>query len=162
MIHKHTGRLMWQWSTLVIFWNWEKYSCHSKLVSTFLVLPSFPRNNSQDWWNSGGLQWTQVFRHISTALDADGQRTQRWSGWLFRAYRVNVLVSVPLEKVSVSQCPKGPDATAIGSAHTMSTESLLSRYAIGLNLKDFPLAKTRHSLWSYWVLISVSLVFLYT
>ena len=110
MIHKHTGRWIWQGSASVIFWNWEKYSCHSKLVSTFLVLPSFPRNNSQDWWNSGGLQWTQVFRHISTALDADGQRTQRWSGWLFRAYRVNVLVSVPLEEVSVSQCPIGPDS----------------------------------------------------
>ena len=34
MIQKHTGRWMWQGSTLVVSWNWEKYSCHSMLVST--------------------------------------------------------------------------------------------------------------------------------
>ena len=39
-----------------------------------------------------------------------------------------------------------------------STESPLSYNAMGLNLKDFPLAKTRHSLQSYRGLISLSLV----
>ena len=38
MIHKHTGRWMWQGSALVVSWNWEKYSCHSKLVSTLSML----------------------------------------------------------------------------------------------------------------------------
>ena len=38
MIHKHTGRWMWQMSTSVVSWNWEKYSCHSKLVSTLSTL----------------------------------------------------------------------------------------------------------------------------
>ena len=38
MIHKHTGRWMWQGSTLVVYWNWERYSCHSKLVSTLSML----------------------------------------------------------------------------------------------------------------------------
>ena len=28
MIHKHTGRWMWQGSVTVVSWNWEKYSCH--------------------------------------------------------------------------------------------------------------------------------------
>ena len=27
MIHKHTGRWMWQGSTSVVSWSWEKYSC---------------------------------------------------------------------------------------------------------------------------------------
>ena len=38
MIHKHTGRLMTPGSASVISWNWEKYSCHSKLVSTLPML----------------------------------------------------------------------------------------------------------------------------
>ena len=29
MIHKHTGRWMWQGSTSVLCWSWEKYSCQS-------------------------------------------------------------------------------------------------------------------------------------
>ena len=33
MIHKHTGRWMWQGSASGVSWNWEKYFCHSKLVS---------------------------------------------------------------------------------------------------------------------------------
>ena len=32
MIHKHTGRWMWQGSASVISWNWEKYCYHSKLA----------------------------------------------------------------------------------------------------------------------------------
>ena len=32
MVQKHTGRWMWQGSAAVVSWNWEKYSCHSKLV----------------------------------------------------------------------------------------------------------------------------------
>ena len=38
MIHKHTGRWMWQGSASVVAWNLEKYSCHSKLVSTLTML----------------------------------------------------------------------------------------------------------------------------
>ena len=38
MIHKHTGRWMWQGSASVISWNGEKYTCHSKLVSTLSML----------------------------------------------------------------------------------------------------------------------------
>ena len=30
MIHKHTGRWMWQGSTSFVSWKWEKCSCHSK------------------------------------------------------------------------------------------------------------------------------------
>ena len=37
-IHKHTGRWMWQGSASVVSWNWKKYSCHSKLVSTSSTL----------------------------------------------------------------------------------------------------------------------------
>ena len=32
MIHKHTGRWMWQRSASVVSWSCEKYSCQSKLV----------------------------------------------------------------------------------------------------------------------------------
>ena len=38
MIHKHAGRWMWQGSASVVSWNQEKYSCHSKLVSTLSML----------------------------------------------------------------------------------------------------------------------------
>ena len=38
MIHKHAGRCVWQGSTSVVPWNWEKYSCHSKVVSTLSML----------------------------------------------------------------------------------------------------------------------------
>ena len=38
MIHKHRGRWMWQGNAWVVSWNWEKYSCHSKLVSTLSML----------------------------------------------------------------------------------------------------------------------------
>ena len=38
MIHKYAGRWMWQRSASVISWSWEKYSCHSKLVSALLML----------------------------------------------------------------------------------------------------------------------------
>ena len=37
MIHKHTGRWMWQRSASVVSWNWEKYSSHSKLVSALYL-----------------------------------------------------------------------------------------------------------------------------
>ena len=40
MIHKHTGRWMWQESLSVISWNGEKCCCHSKLVWTLLMLLS--------------------------------------------------------------------------------------------------------------------------
>ena len=38
MIHKHTGRWMWQGSSSVVSWSWEKYSCHSELVSALSML----------------------------------------------------------------------------------------------------------------------------
>ena len=38
MIHKHTGRWMLRGSASVVSWNWGKYSCHSKLVSTLSML----------------------------------------------------------------------------------------------------------------------------
>ena len=38
MIHKNTGWWMWQGSISVVPWNWEKCSCHSKLVSTLPML----------------------------------------------------------------------------------------------------------------------------
>ena len=38
MINKHTGRWTWQGSTSVVFWNCEKCSCHSKLVSYFYMV----------------------------------------------------------------------------------------------------------------------------
>ena len=38
MIHKHTGRWMWQGSASLVSWNWEKYFWHSKLVSTLSML----------------------------------------------------------------------------------------------------------------------------
>ena len=40
MIHKHTVRWMWKGSALVVSWNWEKWSCRSKLVSTLSVMLS--------------------------------------------------------------------------------------------------------------------------
>ena len=52
MIHKHTGRWMWQEGTSVISWNWKKkYSCHSKLVSTLsmLLLSVLSWRVSQAW-----------------------------------------------------------------------------------------------------------------
>ena len=39
MIYNYTGIWMWQGSISVVPWNWEKYFCHSKLVSTLSVLP---------------------------------------------------------------------------------------------------------------------------
>ena len=41
LIHKHTGKWIWQGSTSVISWNWEKCSCHSTLVLTLSVLLLF-------------------------------------------------------------------------------------------------------------------------
>ena len=38
MIHKHTGKWTWQGSSSDVSWNWEKYSCHPKLVSTLSML----------------------------------------------------------------------------------------------------------------------------
>ena len=40
MIHEHTGRWMWQGSASVVSWNWEKYSCHSKLVKPHYLFNS--------------------------------------------------------------------------------------------------------------------------
>ena len=51
MIHKHTRRWMWQGSGSVVSWNWEKYCCHSKLVSalTMLLLFVLSWRLSQAW-----------------------------------------------------------------------------------------------------------------
>ena len=40
MIHKHTGRWMWQGEAAVVSWSWEKCSSYSKLVSTLSMLLS--------------------------------------------------------------------------------------------------------------------------
>ena len=44
MIYKHRGRRMWLGSVSDVSWNREKYSCHSKLVSTLSVLPMHDNN----------------------------------------------------------------------------------------------------------------------
>ena len=51
MIHKHTGRWMWQGSTSAISWSWEKYSCQYKLVSalSMLLLSVLSWRVSQAW-----------------------------------------------------------------------------------------------------------------
>ena len=38
MIHKHTGRWMWQGSASVLSWSWVKYTCQFKLVSALSML----------------------------------------------------------------------------------------------------------------------------
>ena len=62
IIHKHTGRWMWQGSASVASWSWEKYSCRSKLVSalSMLLLSVLPWRVSQAWsphqlWLSPGI-----------------------------------------------------------------------------------------------------------
>ena len=51
MIHKHTGRWMWQGSASVVSWSWEKYSCHSKLILalSMLLLSVLSWRVSQAW-----------------------------------------------------------------------------------------------------------------
>ena len=57
MTHKHTGRWMWQGSASVVSWNWEKYSCHSKLVSTLPMLLLSVLSWRVSWaWNPHQLQ----------------------------------------------------------------------------------------------------------
>ena len=61
MIHKHTWRWMWQGSASVVSWNWEKYSCHSKLVSTLSVLLlSVLYWRVSRAWNPQHKNWAQV------------------------------------------------------------------------------------------------------
>ena len=55
MIHQHTRRWMWRGSASVVSWNWEKYSCHSKLVLTDRIFrgaetDSKLRINSESWY----------------------------------------------------------------------------------------------------------------
>ena len=51
VIYKHACRWMWQGSASVVSWNWEKYSCHSTLVSTLsmLLLSVLSLRVSQAW-----------------------------------------------------------------------------------------------------------------
>ena len=61
MVHKHTGRWMWQGSALVVSWNWEKYSCHFKLVSTLsMLLLSVLSWRVSRPWNPINYNWAQV------------------------------------------------------------------------------------------------------
>ena len=73
---------------------------------------------------------------------------------------VKVPATVSLEEIAVSQCPTGPDSHWLCSNDVYRISTTCN--AIALNFKAFPLAETRHFLWSCRVLISVSLVvFLY-
>ena len=70
MIHKHTGRWMRQGSALVVSWNWQKYFCRSKLVSTVsMLLSSVLSWRVSQAWNPRQIQ-------LSPAT---------WSLWLSRA-----------------------------------------------------------------------------
>ena len=71
MIHKHTGRWMRQGSASVVSWNWEKCSCHSKLVSTLSILLS-----SVLFWRVSQA-WNP--RKIPVSPDT-------WSLWLSQAF----------------------------------------------------------------------------
>ena len=68
MIHKHTGRWMCQGSAPVVSWNWEKYSCYSKLVSTFLMLLSsvLSWRVSQAW--NPHHTWAQVLEACDSLM----------------------------------------------------------------------------------------------
>ena len=56
---------MWQGSALVVSWNWEKYSGHSKLVSTLsmLLLPVLSWRDPQAW-NPHQLELSQGARSL--------------------------------------------------------------------------------------------------
>ena len=69
MIHKHTRRWMWLGSASSVSWNWEKYSCQSKLVSTLsmLLLSVYPGEYlrlgtliSYNWQSHGLYVMTQL------------------------------------------------------------------------------------------------------
>ena len=65
MVHMHTVRWMWQGSTSVIFWNWEKCFCRSKLVSTLWMLLSSVY--SGEYFRLGTLvsrNWVQVLEAV--------------------------------------------------------------------------------------------------
>ena len=94
MIHKHTGRWMWQGSASVVSWNWEKYSCHSKLVSTLSLLPlSVLYWRVSQAWNPHDLisyNWAQVLEacdclkllfHLIYVLMPLVFLSSAWSSW---------------------------------------------------------------------------------
>ena len=62
------------------------------------------------------------------------------------AGRIDVLVSVCLEEISVSQCPIGPEGHLLSSNDVYRISAVLQSHLF--NFKNFPLAKMRHSLWS--------------
>ena len=86
MIHKHTGRWMWQGSASVVSWNWEKYSCQSKLVSalSMLLLSVLSWRVSQVWnIYVSGVPFTVVTDHspLLTIWDKPSPHTgiTRWA-----------------------------------------------------------------------------------
>ena len=121
MIHKHTGRWMWQESASVVFWNWEKYSCHSKLVSAFIAAAKFGLSESVwkleqsqkavavEWVLSvykaflhdekvclyASQQWVKVAQ-VSKVEPCNGElRTQKLKSHLMRTQSLNVLPLKP-------------------------------------------------------------------
>ena len=74
MIHKHTGRWMWEGSASVIFWSWQKYSRQSKLVSalSMLLLSVLSWKVSQAWtlisYNWGILWIIQLLKHPACSV----------------------------------------------------------------------------------------------
>ena len=87
-IHKHTGRWTWQGSASVESWNWNKYSCHSKLVSTLSMLLL------------SVLSWCYILRYSADNNPAYQLKNwilnqgsiSEWYPW-FRVYRVWPLLS---------------------------------------------------------------------
>ena len=70
IIHRHTGRWMWRRTASVVSWNWETYSCSSKLVSTLsMLLVSVLFWTVSQAWNPRQIQMS----------------TRNWSLWLFQA-----------------------------------------------------------------------------
>ena len=84
MIHKHTGRWMWQGSASVVSWNWEKYSCHSKLIS---ILSMLMRSTDRALQKTLSLNFT--FDDLNTILRLLHQRhlwASDWVKWPIRVY----------------------------------------------------------------------------
>ena len=71
MIHKHTGRWMWQGSASVVSWSWEKYSCQSKLVSALLYIWPTPGFKNENLKSSGFS--TEIILISASALPHCGE-----------------------------------------------------------------------------------------
>ena len=55
------GSMMWQGSAPVVSWSWEKYSCHSKLVSALSTLLLLMKDHAKIWLKVVSKEeWSQV------------------------------------------------------------------------------------------------------